>query len=92
VKRIVWLCIVVAMLASAPVAAAGSSLRTHGSQSAQSVVAVKSSTQASGPPSAANGAEGLLSFTEIDLAMLVGAGVLLLAVRPGGRRIAGEKG
>jgi hypothetical protein len=92
VKGIVSLWIVLAMLTVAPVGSAGSSLlNAYGSQSAKPVVAVKGTTLATGPTNATAGAEGQLPFTGVDLATLVGAGVLLLGVGFGVRRLAGAK-
>jgi hypothetical protein len=92
VKRVFSLWVVVTVLAVVPVASAGSSLLgAYGSESAKPVVAVKGTTLASGPTNAAAGTEGQLPFTGVDLATLVGAGVLLLGVGFGVRRLAGAK-
>lgn len=91
-KGIVSLWIVVAMLTVVPVASAGSSLLTaYGSQSAKPVVAVKGTTLASGPTDATAETGGQLPFTGVDLATLVGAGVLLLGVGFGVRKLAGAR-
>ncbi len=90
--KIVSLWIVAVVLAVVPAASAGSSLlSTYGSQSAKPVVAVKGSSEASGPTNTTEGTAGQLPFTGVDLAVLVGAGVVLMAVGLSVRRLGGER-
>jgi hypothetical protein len=87
-KKLTMLAVVIAMLVVAPLAAAGSSvLSGYGTSGSKPVVQVKGSTSASKP--VASGAS--LPFTGADLLLITGAGIALVGVGAGLRRLGRDK-
>ncbi|HEY7381979.1 MAG TPA: hypothetical protein VH572_12270 [Gaiella sp.] len=87
-KKLTVLAVVVAMLAIAPLAAAGSSvLSGYGTSGSKPVVQVKGTTSSATPT--ASGAT--LPFTGVDLLLITGAGVALIGVGAGLRRLGRDK-
>jgi hypothetical protein len=87
-KKFTMLAVVIAMLVVAPLAAAGSSvLSGYGTSGSKPVVQVKGSTSSSKP--VASGAT--LPFTGSDLLLITGAGIALVGVGAGLRRLGRDK-
>ena len=87
-KKLTVLAVVIAMLVVAPLAAAGSSvLSGYGTSGSKPVVLVKGTTSSSKP--VASGAT--LPFTGVDLLLITGAGIALVGVGAGLRRLGRDK-
>jgi hypothetical protein len=85
-KKIVALTVVVVALAAVPFASAGSSVLTTYGGSSTPVVQVKGAT-GSGTPQAQTSGPSTLPFTGVDLVLITVAGVTMLGVGFGLRRL-----
>ena len=86
-KKLTMLAVVVAMLVVVPFAAGSSVLSGYGTSGSKPVVLVKGTTSSSKP--VASGAT--LPFTGVDLLLITGAGIALVGVGAGLRRLGRDK-